>query len=204
MCDAIAAHGAEIRRVSGNYDDAVRQAASDAAANGWHVVSDTSYDGYVDVPRDVMQGYAVIAAELVDEAEAQAASAAGAGNACPWTHVLLQGGVGGLAAAVVAGLWDRYGERRPRFVVVEPEQADCLLQSALAGRPARALGSGWANLQRAEIWPANMEALYAGLPEQYIETQVRFEDGRVGSVSATLLLSDAKTFAPAAAQRRAA
>ena len=48
------------------------------------------------------------------------------------------------------------------------------------------------------------DALYAGLPEQYIETQVRFEDGRVGSVSATLLLSDAKTFAPAAAQRRAA
>ena len=48
------------------------------------------------------------------------------------------------------------------------------------------------------------DALYAGLPEQYIETQVRFEDGRVGSVSATLLLSDAKTFAPAPAQRRAA
>ena len=49
-----------------------------------------------------------------------------------------------------------------------------------------------------------IDALYAGLPEQYIETQVRFEDGRVGSVSATLTLSDARTFAPAAAQRRAA
>ncbi|AVO41483.1 AMP-dependent synthetase/ligase [Simplicispira suum] len=41
-----------------------------------------------------------------------------------------------------------------------------------------------------------VDALYAGKSEQYIETQVKFEDGRTGSVSATLALSDAKTFAP--------
>ena len=62
--DAIARYGAEVRRVSGNYNDAVRQADVEARANGWLVVSDTSYEGYVNVPRDVMQGYSV----MVDEA----------------------------------------------------------------------------------------------------------------------------------------
>ena len=72
--DAIARYGAEVRRVPGNYDDAVRQAARDAAANGWIVVSDTSYPGYTDIPRDVMQGYTVMA----DEALAQMSGAADA------------------------------------------------------------------------------------------------------------------------------
>jgi long-chain acyl-CoA synthetase len=39
-------------------------------------------------------------------------------------------------------------------------------------------------------------ALYEGQTQQYIETAVKFEDGRSGSVSATLKLMDAKTFAP--------
>lgn len=130
---AIAAFGAEIVRIAGNYDESVGEAARLAAANGWEVVSDTSYDGYEEVPRDVMQGYGVIADELL--------AAAGGADECPWTHVVLQGGVGGLAAGIVSCFWDRYGERRPRFIVVEPEQADCLLQSAIEGRPARARGS---------------------------------------------------------------
>ena len=49
----------------------------------------------------------------------------------------------------------------------------------------------------AEKYQALVDALYAGKAEQYIETQVKFEDGRTGSVSATLQLADAKTFAPA-------
>lgn len=130
---AIAAFGAEIVRVAGHYDDSVLEAARLAHANGWEVVSDTSYAGYEEVPLDVMQGYGVIADELL--------AGVPDGQACPWTHVILQGGVGGLAAGVVAGFWDRFGARRPRFVVAEPEQADCLLQSAIAGRPARASGT---------------------------------------------------------------
>jgi diaminopropionate ammonia-lyase len=129
-CDAIAAYGANIRRVAGTYDDAVRQAAGDAAAEGWHVVSDTSYEGYTDIPRDVMQGYAV----MVDEALTQLPD-----GVSP-THVFVQGGVGGLAAAVCAHLWETLGARRPRFIVVEPERADCLYRSALAGHPVTAVG----------------------------------------------------------------
>lgn len=128
---AIAAFGAEIVRIAGHYDDSVHEAARLARAHGWEVVSDTSYEGYEEVPRDVMQGYGVIADELL---EPDAAS-------CPWTHVILQGGVGGLAAGIVSHFWECFGAARPRFVVVEPEQANCLLQSAVHGRPSCATGS---------------------------------------------------------------
>mgnify|MGYP000873729770 CR=1 FL=1 len=132
---AIAAFGAQILRTAGNYDASVVQAARLAAANGWQVVSDTSYDGYEDIPRDVMQGYGVIAAEIVEQTGAQP-GAAGA-----FTHVLLQGGVGGLAAGLASYLWEYQGENRPHFIVVEPAQADCLLQSAIQGQAAKATGS---------------------------------------------------------------
>jgi len=56
----------------------------------------------------------------------------------------------------------------------------------------------------AQKYQVLVDALYAGRDEQFIETQVRFEDGRTGAVSATLRLENAKTFAPAAAQQRAA
>ena len=129
---AIAAFGAEVLRIVGNYDDSVREAERLAQANGWEVVSDTSYDGYEAVPRDVMQGYGVIAEELLEDAP---------DGECPYTHVFLQGGVGGLAAGVVSHFWERYGDKRPTFIVVEPEQADCLTQSAAYGQPTRATGS---------------------------------------------------------------
>lgn len=126
--------GAEVVRITGNYDDSVQEAERLARAHGWWVVSDTSYEGYEDIPRDVMQGYGILVDELLEQAPERG------DGACPFTHVLLQGGVGGLAAGVVAPLWERYGEQRPAFVAVEPEQADCLLQSAIAGRASRATG----------------------------------------------------------------
>ena len=48
----------------------------------------------------------------------------------------------------------------------------------------------------AEKYQVLVDALYGGRLEQYIETQVKFEDGRTGSVSATLKIMDARTFAP--------
>lgn len=135
---AIAAYGAEIVRVEGNYDASVEAAASLATRHGWSAVSDTSYEGYEIIPRDVMQGYGTVAAE-VDEALSMAD--AGSDDACPFTHVFLQGGVGGLAAGIVSYLWERWGVWRPTFVVVEPVQADCLYQSAIAGKVASASGS---------------------------------------------------------------
>ena len=132
---AIAAYNAEIFRIAGNYDDSVEEAARLAEMRGWHVVSDTSYDGYEDIPRDVMQGYAAIAVEIVEQTESRANQAA------PYTHVFLQGGVGGLAAGISSYLWEFHGTNRPRFIVVEPEQADCPYQSARVGHAADANGS---------------------------------------------------------------
>ncbi len=48
----------------------------------------------------------------------------------------------------------------------------------------------------AEKYAVLVDALYQGLPEQFIETAVKFEDGRTGSVSAHLRLMDARTYAP--------
>ena len=132
---AIAAQGAQIVRLAGNYDESVQEAAHLAAANGWQVISDTSYAGYEDIPRDVMQGYGTIAEEVVEQTGGRA------GQPGAFTHVFLQGGVGGLAAGVASYFWEFHGAQRPRFLVVEPAQADCLLQSAIQGRPARATGS---------------------------------------------------------------
>jgi diaminopropionate ammonia-lyase len=128
---AIAGYGADIVRIAGNYDESVQEAARLASAHGWQVISDTSYDGYEEVPRDVMQGYGTIAAELAEQTRGKPA----------FTHVFLQGGVGGLAAGIVSHYWELNAGGRPFFVVVEPEQADCLFQSAAAGRPSRATGS---------------------------------------------------------------
>ncbi len=122
---AVADLGAEVVRVEGNYDVSVHQAAADAARNGWFVVSDTSYDGYVEIPRQVLAGYTVMTAEIVEQLR----------DASPLTHVFVQGGVGGLAGAVCNYFWQVFGENRPRFIVVEPDRADCLLQSAIRGQP---------------------------------------------------------------------
>lgn len=131
---AIAQYGARIVRIAGDYDESVAHAAKLAAENGWHVVSDTSYEGYETIPRDVMQGYGVIAAETIAQVESAAPGS-------PVTHVFLQGGVGGLAAGVASYFWEHSGTARPQFIVVEPQQADCLYQSALAGHATRATGS---------------------------------------------------------------
>ena len=132
---AIAAYGAQIVRTVGNYDESVEAAASLAEHNGWLVVSDTSYEGYQEIPRDVMQGYGTIPAEILEGLTAQDVAQPA------FTHVFLQGGVGGLAAGITSYLWEHFAEQRPTFIIVEPVQADCLYQSAIAGKAARATGS---------------------------------------------------------------
>jgi len=127
--DAIARHGAEVRRVPGNYDDAVREAARQAEANGWLVVSDTSWSSYTEVPRLIMQGYRMMADEAADQWQGEAP-----------THVFIQAGVGGVAAAVAAQIKARFAPA-PALIVVEPDQAACLFASAERGAPVAIPGS---------------------------------------------------------------
>lgn len=132
---AIAIYGADIVRVTGNYDTAVAEAARLSAIHGWHVVSDTSYPGYETIPRDVMQGYGIIVQEILDEMQANPDAPSA------FTHVFLQGGVGALPAGILAHLWEFHGAHRPTSIIVEPIQADCLYQSARVGHAAHATGS---------------------------------------------------------------
>lgn len=108
-------------RIEGDYDASVALAKKEAEENGWFVVSDTSWPGYSQPPRDVMSGYGVMIQEICDALDQ------------PPTHVVLQGGVGGLAAGVVAGVRQYWGDDAPRVIIVEPELAACLFESAKTG-----------------------------------------------------------------------
>ncbi len=121
--DAIACYGARVVRVPGTYDDSLRRAQADAADNGWILVSDTAGDDFDQTQLDILQGYTTLA----DEALGQLGQAP--------THVFVQGGVGGLAAAVCGHLRQALGAERPHSAVVEPENAACLYVSAVSGKP---------------------------------------------------------------------
>jgi diaminopropionate ammonia-lyase len=120
---AIETFGANVRRCAGNYDESVREAQETASREGWFVVSDTSYPGYLEVPKDVMQGYELMAAEAFDQLDV------------PPTHIFVQTGVGGMAAAVAAQAKRRWGDARPTLVLADPDKSACWLDSLRAGHP---------------------------------------------------------------------
>lgn len=122
---AIEDHGGEVKIIEGTYDDAVRRIEHDASKHGWQIISDTSWEGYEEIPTWIMQGYTTLFAE----AEEQLAEA-GAGGP---THVLVQGGVGALAAAAVGYYRRSRTDSSPVCIVVEPTKAACLLASARIG-----------------------------------------------------------------------
>lgn len=126
---AIEEYGAEVTVIRGTYDDAVRAITRDAAANGWQIISDTSWEGYEDIPCWVMQGYTTLMAEIQEQL-------AGQGISQP-THVFVQAGVGALAASVAGYYRKLFGDRRPLMTVVEPDKAACLYESVKRddGRP---------------------------------------------------------------------
>lgn len=122
---AIARFGAQMIRVEGTYDDSVAEAARVAAEKGWIVVSDTSWPGYERIPGLVMQGYTAMVREALRQLPERP------------THVFVQAGVGGVAAAVAGHLALVLGDQRPTFVVVDPARAACLFETARAGHPVK-------------------------------------------------------------------
>jgi diaminopropionate ammonia-lyase len=115
--EGIESEGAQVTVVEGSYEDAVR-ASAECADDDVLVVSDTSWEGYTEVPSTVIDGYATIFAE----ADAQLAE--------PPDVVVVPMGVGALAAATV-----RHYASAATIAVVEPLSAACGFASAVAGQP---------------------------------------------------------------------
>ena len=126
--EAIERVGAKVVVVDGNYDDAVHQVNQDAQQNGWEVVSDTSWQGYEDIPKWVMQGYTTMLSEAQEQLAAQGLSQP--------THIFVQAGVGSLAAATIGFYRNLFGDSI-QTCVIEPTKAACLYRSALTedGQP---------------------------------------------------------------------
>lgn len=122
--------GAEVLRVDGTYEDSVAFAMRSAETRGWLLLADGSWEGYVERPALVMEGYTVLAEEC--RADFTAAGV--------WpSHVFLQAGVGGLAAAIAGHIRSDWPEQ-PSIAIVEPAAAPCLLASIEAGGLTRANG----------------------------------------------------------------
>ena len=115
------AMGAQVVRAGADYEASMDAAAAAAVSNGWTLLSDSSWPGYVDLPFRVMEGYRQIATEIAAQSDTVP------------SHVLLQAGVGGLAAALAAQLRLVWGDA-PQMIVVEPEAAPALIESIRAGR----------------------------------------------------------------------
>jgi len=122
----IAAKGAEVVRVPGTYDDAVRAAAQAAREGNALLIADTGAEPDDPVVADVMAGYGVIAEEIRTQLATD-------GRPAP-THLFVQAGVGGLAAAMADGLCAVMAPPA-RVIVVEPENAACVAAALAAGQP---------------------------------------------------------------------
>ena len=123
--------GGDIVRIDGTYDHAVLEAASAAAREGGLLIPDTTVSLSDPVVEDVMSGYAVLARELVSQFRDDVKDRP--------THMCIQAGVGGLAAAMASGL-DGLMQQPEMLLVVEPESAACVARALAAGRPVRLSG----------------------------------------------------------------
>jgi diaminopropionate ammonia-lyase len=121
------AKGARVERAGATYENSMAAAEAAAARHGWTLLSDSSWPGYSDLPYRVMEGYLQLAAETVSRIDAAP------------SHILLQAGVGGLAAAVAAHARAVWGDG-PIIIVVEPAAAAALMESIRAGHVVTASG----------------------------------------------------------------
>jgi len=109
--------GAEVIKVKGNYDASLKECIKQSKINNWEIVQDVSWEGYKEVPKLIMAGYTIMIKEIMDQNKED-----------PFTHVFLQAGVGGMAAAMIAG-FAKYSSNIPKFIIVEPENANCVFKS---------------------------------------------------------------------------
>lgn len=120
--EAIRETGAEAIVTDLNYDNTVLLAIEKAKEVGGYIVQDTAWKGYAEVPTWIMQGYTTMGMEVIDQLTLQ-------GYDAP-THVFLQAGVGGMAAAILGLFVNVYKNNYPKAIIVEPNAANCIYNSA--------------------------------------------------------------------------
>ena len=114
--------GADVIRVKGNYEDSLNECIKQSKKNNWQIVQDVAWEDYKLVPKLTMAGYSVMMKEVSEQITSEKIS-----------HVILQAGVGGMAAAMVAGI-ARYLDHIPQIIIVEPDSAACVLESIKKGK----------------------------------------------------------------------
>ena len=109
--------GADVIKVKGYYDASLKECIKRSEKNNWEIVQVVSWEGYKEVPKLIMAGYTIMIKEIMDQNTQE-----------PFTHVFLQAGVGGMAAAMIAG-FAKYSNNIPKFIIIEPENANCVFKS---------------------------------------------------------------------------
>ena len=107
---------AEVIRVKGNYEDSLNFCKEESKKNNWEIIQDVAWPAYELVPKLTMAGYSTIIKEISVQTNEYI------------THIFLQAGVGGMAAGLVAGVAN-YFKKVPKIIIVEPENANCVMQS---------------------------------------------------------------------------
>ena len=120
--EAMRNFGADVIRVKGNYEDSLNECIKQSNQNNWQIVQDVAWEDYKLVPKLTMAGYSVMMKEISEQIKNEKIS-----------HVILQAGVGGMAAAMVAGI-ARYLNYIPQIIIVEPDSAACVLASIKTGK----------------------------------------------------------------------
>ena len=108
--------GAKVFRVKGDYESSLNECKKLSKKYNWSIVQDVSSKNYKYVPQLTMAGYSIMIKEISTQTNQYI------------THIFLQAGVGGMAAGIVAGV-AKYFKRIPKIIIVEPDRADCVMQS---------------------------------------------------------------------------
>lgn len=128
FAERLRAQGADVVREGAMYEASMEAAAQAARDQGWTLLSDSSWAGYTEPPLRVMEGYLALMAEVIEQMPTAP------------SHIFLQAGVGGLAAACAVLARQAWGAE-PKIVVVEPALAPALHGSIVAGCPVESSGA---------------------------------------------------------------
>ncbi len=114
--------GADVIKIKGNYEKSLIECIKQSKKNNWQIVQDVAWKNYTLIPKYTMAGYTVMMKEIIDQIKNDKIS-----------HIILQAGVGGMAAAMIAGI-ARYLDNIPTTIIVEPDSAACVLESIRTGK----------------------------------------------------------------------